>query len=66
MVTQLQLETNNNSASLLYMPEAACDQEELPKVRRGFAFFTFLPYTRSVMRFYKNTSTDFSTTAHKC
>ena len=58
------------------MTEAAWDQEELPKltffssiqfVWKGFAFFTFLPYARSVeFSHYKNTSTDFSTTANKC
>ena len=58
------------------MTEAAGDQEELPKLKpsyypsnlvwKGFAFFNFLPYVRSMMGFYKNTSTGFSRTEYKC
>ena len=71
MVTELQLETRNNSVSdEAHTTEAAWVQEELPKVKpfsrpsslvwKGFAFFTFLPYIRSVMGFYDNTPTGFS------
>ena len=77
MVTELQLETSDNSVfGEVDMTEAAWDQEELPKVKpsshpsnlvwKGFAFFTFLPYTKSVMGFYNNTSTGFTLTEYLC
>ena len=62
MVTELQLKTSNNSVfDEVHTTEAAWDQEELLKVTpssdqsnlewKAIAFFTFLPYVRSVMGF---------------